>query len=516
MANFEKITVTPETLVDTARSLKSAGFTFLEFMSAVDYIPKNRVEPGENRIDATYMLWNPGTNEQRMIVVPLSRDNPSVPTVMPVWEGANWHEREAHELFGIDIKGHPNQRHLLLAEGWNDTYPLRKDFNVDDVEIDWSAPTSKLAEGNPERVYHFAVQHPGAHGPQGFDLLLDGNKIIDAEARIGYVHRTLEKLGEQRNYYQNILNMERGCIMCGMPYIDVWARAVEELMGIEVPEKAKYLRLIGMELNRLSSHLLWMGPQQGGDFSYTPVAMWAIGDREKVLDLLEALTGGRVTFAYIRPGGVRWDIPEGFREMAERNLRYLESRLPMYEEMMFKEPIVKERLMGLGKLTPAEAIDIGASGPVLRATGIAHDTRKDAHIPIYEDLGFQIVTRTEGDAWARGMVRLGEMKESIRLILEALDRLPPGSSEADLYNRKAMPWMKVPVGETYAVTESCRGRLGIHLVSDGTNKPYRTKIRGPSFSNMYVVEHALKKGSYLYDIPALIGSMDTCPADMDR
>ena len=516
MSAVDKVMASPETLLETASDLKSSGFTFLEFMSAVDYLPDNKVSPGETRMDAVYAVWNPDTNTQKMIVVPLPRENPALPSVMSVWNGANWHEREARELFGIDVTGHPNDRHLLLAEGWNDTYPLRKDFNVDDIKIDPDAPTSKLAEGDPESVYHFAVQHPGAHGPMGFDLLLEGNTILDAEARIGYVHRTLEKLGENRNYYQNILNMERGCIMCGMPYIELWARAVEELLDVEIPEKAKYLRLIGVELNRLASHLLWLGPQQAGDFSYMPVAMWAISDREKVLDLLEALTGGRITFAYIRPGGVRWDIPEGFREMAEANLKFLESRLPMYEEMMFKHPIVRNRFENLGRLTQEEALDLGVSGPVIRATGLAIDARKDAHIPIYEDLGFQVITQTGGDAWARGMVRFLEMKESIRLILEALDRMPAGNSEADIVNKKVKVWMKVPVGETYAIAESCRGRLGIHLISDGTGTPYRTKIRGPSFSNMYAVERILKKGSYLFDIPVLIGSMDICPADLDR
>ncbi len=355
---------------------------------------------------------------------------------------------------------------------------------------------------------YYGPQHPGTH-PFSILLKLDGDIIIDAEPKIGYVHRAIEKLAEYRDFYQNIPIMERACFLEDLIHEHGYMIAAEKLLGVEIPERAEYLRVITAELSRIISLLMWFS-MFGGETGLSTTFMWGFTDREKLLDIMTEITGARVAFAYFLPGGVRWDFPEGIEDKLRKYLDYQEEQLDVYKGLLMDNSIFIDRTKGVGVADPDTLIKLGASGPVLRASGFKYDLRVDAPYGVYDHFKIDTPVLHNGDSYDRTMIRLMDIKTSIDIVRQALDQLPSGDVRVKVRSKK-----KAAPGAVYSRVESARGILGYYIISNGTNKPYRIKIRGPSFSHMYVFPHLIR-GLHLADVPMVLGTLDVCPADLDR
>jgi len=360
-----------------------------------------------------------------------------------------------------------------------------------------------------EVLVPFGPQHP-ASGNFQLRLKVDGEVVKEATPQVGYLHRGFEKLMEYRTWYQNVMLVQRVCVLDGASYEIVYSGAVEKLADIEVPERARYLRVIQAELSRIQSHLLNLGLIAGAA-GFESVEMITWGDREKILLLLEELTGGRVYQLYTVPGGVRRDAPNNFKEKALKTMKYIKERLKTYDELFMENQTFKMRTLGIGEISSDTAIKHDITGPNLRASGVKFDTRKSDPYAAYDELNFEIPTLKEGSAYQRTMVRRLEIEESLNLIEEALNKLPTGS-----FRKRFGAFNRLPAGEVLHCVESARGELCFHLVSTGSNTPYRVKIRGPTFDTILVLLPKLLRGIYVADVPVIYWSLDNCPADHDR
>ncbi len=363
-----------------------------------------------------------------------------------------------------------------------------------------------------EHIYtlNMGPQHPSTHGVLRIILELDGEYIITAEPVLGYIHRMHEKMGENRPYPRFIANMSRLDYVGPMLYNHLFTAAVEKLSGMEVPPRAEYIRIITSELSRIASHLLWMGAFLMDLGAFTPI-LYTFDDREAILDLLESVCGARITFSYFRFGGVCKDISADFIEAAGAFIKLLRTRFPMYEKLVTKNIIFENRVRDIGIITPEMARLYGVTGPALRGSGISYDIRKNEPYSIYPEFEFEIPCGENGDCFDRYIVRMLEMEQSLRIIEQALDKIPDGPVMA-----KNAPLSLHPApGETYFTVESARGEAGILLISDGSDTPYRLKLRTPGFSNLSILEE-LAKGTLLSDLVAIMGSLDLVIPEIDR
>jgi len=358
---------------------------------------------------------------------------------------------------------------------------------------------------------YFGPAHPGS-GNFGVKLRIAGEVVTSARADPGYLHRGFEKLMEYRLPIQNSVLSDRICVLEALNWNLIHAEAVEELMGIEPPERAKYIRVIMAELSRIQSHIIWFGAFCIGTGFETGFKL-AFGYRDYVLDLFEMITGGRVYPAgYICPGGVRRDFPDGATQKIAQVLNQID-RMVRIEEI--ENPALIARAKGVGVLRLEDAIRLGATGPVLRASGLKTDVRKDDPYEVYDRFDFEVPTREEGDAYARYLVGVEEIRQSVRIVKQALQRLPEGEVIASEFKRIKLA-TKIPEGDIYVRNEVARGEAGMYMVSNGGEKPYRVKIRGPSFLHMIpVLEHVLTGGE-IADVPVIYWSLNVCPADLDR
>jgi NADH-quinone oxidoreductase subunit D len=363
-----------------------------------------------------------------------------------------------------------------------------------------------------EQIYslNLGPQHPSTHGVLRVLLDLDGEFIVKADPIIGYGHRGHEKMGENRTYRQFLPNTSRMDYLSGMLYNHGFVLAVEKLGGIEVPSRAQYIRVICSELNRISSHLLWFGTYVMDLGGFTPF-LYAFDDREQILDILDRVSGSRLTYSYCRFGGVTNDIDAGFTAMTRAFVKRLRSRFPDYEGLVTKNVIFINRTRGVGAITPELARQYAVTGPNLRACGIAFDTRKMEPYELYDRFDFEIPVGTNGDALDRYYVRMEEMEQSCRIIEQALDQLPPGPYR----NMKVPAPFKPPKGEVYFAFESARGQTAYYLVSDGGTSPYRCHIRVPSFGNLHVLTEVLR-GTLMADAISILGSVDLVIPEIDR
>jgi len=372
---------------------------------------------------------------------------------------------------------------------------------------------NEMEPAPPNAAYdlYFGPAHPGS-GNFGVKLKIEGEKVVSARADPGYLHRGFEKLMEYRTPLQNAVLSDRLCILEPLNWNLVHAEAVDELLGIEVPERAQYLRVIMAELSRIQSHIIWFGVFSKGTGFDTGFKM-AFGYRDYILDLFELITGGRVYPAgYICPGGVRRDFPQ---HASEKILDVLEKMKKMLKLQEMENPALNARAKDIGILTVDDAIRLGATGPVLRGSGMKSDVRKEEPYEIYDQVDFEIPIRTDGDAYARYWIGIEEMKQSIHIIKQALRQLPDGPTiEASLKKPKLKS--KLPEGEVYVRNEIARGEAAVYMVSNGESEPYRVKVRGPDFLHMIPVLEFLLKGVQIADVPAVYWSLNICPADMDR
>ena len=359
-------------------------------------------------------------------------------------------------------------------------------------------------------VVNLGPQHPATHGVLRIKLTMDGEYIDDAEPVIGYGHRMHEKMGENRTYAKFLPNTARMDYVAAMFNTHGYVCAVERLAGITVPERAEYIRVVTAELNRLASHLLWAGAFLIDLGGFTPL-LYTFDDREHILDLLESVTGARLTFCYYRFGGVCNDVDDQFVTGTREFITRLRSRMPMYHALITKNIIFRKRCEGIGIISAETCRRYGATGPVVRGSGIAYDVRKAEPYSAYPRLNFNIPVYPEADCMARYLVRMDEMMESMRIIEQALEQMQPGPVMAE----KVPKMLKPPKGDCYFNVESARGSFGVRAISDGTDKAYRLKLRSPCFSNMSLFQEC-SRGMLLADALALLGSLDLVIPDMDR
>ncbi len=396
----------------------------------------------------------------------------------------------------------------------------------------YQAPTE---EGMGERmIMNMGPQHPSTHGVLRLVLEMDGETILRSKPVIGYLHTGMEKTGEQLTYLQGPTNVTRMDYASPLFNELVFSLAVEQLIGIEVPERATWIRMLMSELNRVSSHMLFLATN-GMDLGAVGMMIYGWREREEVLRFFEIVTGLRMNHNYIRPGGVAADLPTGWRDDLARAIDPIPERLEEFDVLMTGQPIWRERLQGVGVITAGEALSLGATGPILRSTGYAWDLRRDEPYLAYDQLDFDVIVGSYGDCFDRYAIRLAEIRESIRIIAQILDKMPDGdyrsqdkkvtppprarideSMEALIHHFKIFTeGFKVPEGETYVAVESPRGELGCYIVSDGTSKPHRMHIRGPSFVNLQTLPHLMKE-SFLADTVAIISSVDPIMGEVDR
>jgi NADH-quinone oxidoreductase subunit D len=360
-----------------------------------------------------------------------------------------------------------------------------------------------------EMYVNMGPQHPSTHGVLRLMLKLDGEYITDCVPYIGYLHRCHEKIGENRNYTQVIPYTDRLDYLASMSMNFGYVLAVERLMGLKPPERAEYIRVILAELQRIASHLIWLGTF-GLDLGNFTIFIYCFREREMILDLFEAVSGQRLNYSFYRIGGVAMDFPDGWVEDCRRFLEWFRPRLPEYDALMTDNILFQKRVQGVGILPSRTAVEYAASGPVLRGSDIAWDLRRNDPYSIYDRFEFDVPVYDSRDVWARYLVRRQEMAQSARIVEQALAQLPAGEIQA-----KVPKTIKPPAGEVYARTESPRGELGFYLVSDGSPKPYRYKVRSPAFVNLSVLPEMLK-GCLVADCVAVLGSVDIVLGEVDR
>jgi NADH-quinone oxidoreductase subunit D len=367
----------------------------------------------------------------------------------------------------------------------------------------------RTAESMEEMWVNMGPQHPSTHGVLRLLIKLDGEVVRECIPYMGYMHRCHEKIGENRAYVQIIPYTDRLDYLSSMYNNWGYCLACERLMGITIPERAEYLRVLIGELQRIASHLIWMGTF-GLDLGNFTIFMWCFREREMILDLFEAVSGQRLNYSFMRIGGLALDVPEGWLGDVKSFLQWFKPRLPEYDRLTTDNVIWQKRIQGVGILKPEDAVSYACSGPMLRGSGIRWDLRKNDPYGIYDRFEFDIPVGTSGDVWDRFWVRRQEMDQSVRIVEQALRDIPPGPVLAPVAKK-----LRAPVGDIYSRVESPRGELGDYIVADGSEKPYRYKVRAPTFVNLSALPVMLP-GCYVADCVAVLGSIDIVLGEVDR
>jgi NADH-quinone oxidoreductase subunit D len=399
---------------------------------------------------------------------------------------------------------------------------------VDTGDVDVERPTDETM------IINMGPQHPSTHGVLRLMLELDGETVLRTKPVIGYLHTGMEKTGEELTYLQGGTNVTRMDYLSPLNNELVFALATEALLDVDLPPRATWIRMLMSELQRVSSHLMWMATN-GMDLGSTSMMIYGFREREMVLAFFEKTTGLRMNHNYIRPGGVSADLPDGWEDDVAVVCDTILRRTYEYDELLTGQPIFRERMEGVGNISAEEAIALSVTGPILRSTGVAWDLRRTMPYLAYDQLDFDVIVGTFGDNFDRYAIRLNEIRESIGLIRQIAERMPPGdyrvqdrkvtppprarideSMEALIHHFKIFTeGFRVPEGEVYVAIESPRGEIGCYLVSDGTSKPYRLHIRGPSFVNLQAVP-TLLRGGLIADAVAIISSVDPVMGEVDR
>jgi NADH-quinone oxidoreductase subunit C/D len=452
-----------------------------------------------------------------------------------VFRTADWHEREAYDLVGIEYDDHPDLRRILLPETWQG-HPLSMDYDQDRPQVvplrEHANPlhedhrgeaAAKRGDDSGDTMFiNVGPHHPSTHGVLHLEVVLDGEQVADVEPDIGYIHRCEEQMAQSGTYRHQIMPYPDRWDWGGAGLLNEWAyaRAAEDLAEVEVPDYAQVIRTMGAELSRILSHLLAVGTYAldvSGEFNAT--FMYALTDREKVQDVLEDLTGQRLMFNYLRLGGVAWDIPDPRGEFLAkvRDLTdWLPRRLEEYHDLLTTNEVIQLRTIDTGVLDPGMAKSYGCTGPVARASGLDYDLRRDDPYGYYPEIDWDVVTRENGDNYARLLVRLGEIEQSARIIEQCADLLEDWPEGERTVQANVPRTIKPPEdAEIYRAVEAAKGELGIYIRSDGTDEPARFKIRGPSFSHLSALGE-MSEGELVADLVATLGSLDTIMGEVDR
>ena len=553
---YEGYIVQTDKLVAVATRLRDEfGYDYLSSITGVDYLP-------EDKMEVVYHLYKSTGGPGLVLKAQTSREAASVPSLMPVYPGADFQEREAWDLFGIHFEGHPDLRRILMWEGFHG-HPMRKDWreayyeeegkpfksrwpdghvwraedknpfnkNVDypsgfdpeswvpESDVSLYAGMGKVVKsGNvsdlktDQVVVNMGPQHPSTHGVFRMVVTLEGETILALKPVMGYLHRNHEKIGERNTFLHNMPFTDRLDYLSSMSNNFGYALAVEKLMGIKPPERAEYLRVIMAELTRISNHVWAIGFLLNDLGAYFTPMLYAVEERELILDVFEAVSGSRMMCNYFRFGGVARDLPEGVHEKI-RKLVYdrLPRKIDEIDLYLTNNEIVRSRCEGVGVLTPEQAIAYSASGPLLRASGVPYDVRRADPYSIYDRFDFEVAVHYHGDIYDRYMIRLDEIRQSLRILQQAVRDIPEGPTQEG----KPQYQVRVPPGEAYGRVEGPKGELGYYVVSSGKPNPWRYHVRAPSFINLTPLE-IMCVGNKVADSVAVLGSIDIVLGETDR
>lgn len=570
-ADFQGALVDPAHLVEVAKTIRDdLGYNYLSSVTAVDYIKDGQMEV----VYHAFSIDKGGGPLVFKARTP--RDNAVLPSLTSVWPGADFQEREAWDLFGVKFEGHPNLKRILMWEGfdghpmrkdWHEAYyeedskpfdsrwPGGRHVRAED-RVPWADNVSyppgfdpsafveeanaavyerlrqvEVVQGQPltvptaggngdsaaglrtdQLVVNLGPQHPSTHGVFRMAVRLDGETIRELEPVVGYLHRNHEQIGERNTYIQNMPYTDRLDYICSMSNNVGYAITVEKLMGLKPTERAEYLRVIMAELTRIVNHFWAIGFLLNDLGAFFTPALYAIEERELILDLFEAASGSRMMCNYMRFGGVVRDVPPGWLEKCrEIVFERLPRKIDHLDTFLSGNEIIRARCMGVGYLSPQDAIAFSTAGPVLRASGVPYDVRRAESYSIYDRFDFDVAVRYNGDVYDRYVIRIDEMRQSVRILQQALEQIPEGEIQAG----KKQYSQRVPAGQAYGRVENPKGELGFYVVSDGSANPYRYHIRAPSFINLTALER-MCVGYKVADTVIILGSIDIVLGETDR
>jgi NADH-quinone oxidoreductase subunit C/D len=507
----------------------------------------------DSAFTVVYHLLSYQRGQDIRLKVALPEATLSLPSITDIWPAANWYEREAWDMFGIEFDGHPNLRRIILPPTWKG-HPLRKDHPARATEMEPFSLTQEKEDAEQEALrfvpeewgmkrhgeesdfmfLNLGPNHPSAHGVFRIALQLDGEEIVDAVPDIGYHHRGAEKMGERQSWHTYIPYTDRvdylGGSLNNLPYV----LAVEKMAGIEVPERAEVIRVMVSELYRIANHLLFYGTFAQDVGQLSPI-FYMFADRERVFSIIESISGARMHSSFFRIGGVAMDLPQGWDKPIREFIDYFLPRLDHYDKMVMRNGVLQRRTQGVGSYTTEEAIEWGITGPGLRATGFEWDYRKKRPYSGYERFEFDIPIGKNGDCYDRCAMRVEEMRQSLRIIEQCIDNMPEGPYKA--YHPLTTPPPKertmhdietliqhflnvswgpvIPAGEASVCVEATKGLNSYYLISDGGTISYRTRIRTPSFAHLQIIP-LMSRGLMIADLIAILASIDFVMADVDR
>jgi NADH-quinone oxidoreductase subunit C/D len=552
---FDGYLVDGENLIQFINELKTEmGYDYLASLTGVDYLP-------DEKLEVVYHMRRSTGGSPFVFKVQVPRDNAVIPSLVPIFPGADFQEREVWDLYGIRFEGHPDPRRILMWEGFHG-HPMRKDFREGYFEEEGKPFKSRWPDGkisraeehnqfgrnvdypagfdpetfvpevdttlyaglghiqNPDDselntdqiIVNIGPQHPSTHGVLRIVVKLDGETILGLKPVMGYLHRNHEKIGERNTFLQNMPFTDRLDYFCSMSNNFGYALAVEKLMGVKPPERAEYIRVMMAELTRIVNHLAAIGFLLNDLGAYFTPVLYAFEERELILDIFEAVSGSRMMCNYYRFGGVARDLPEGVLDkVKDLVFERLSRKIDDLDLYITNNEIVQHRAQGVGVLTPEQAIAFSAAGPVLRASGVPYDLRRADPYSIYDRFDFDVAVRYHGDVYDRYLVRMDEIRQSIRILEQVVRDIPEGP----IIEGKPMYQVRVPAGESYGCVEGPKGELGFYIVSNGKPNPWRYHVRAPSFINLTPLEQ-MCLGHKVADVIVILGSIDIVLGETDR
>ena len=557
------VLVEPGQLKALATFLRDEPDLKYETLIDVTSVDRSRLPlDGEARFQTVYQFRSYSRNQHLTVFADCGTDPgdngeiPHIDSLTGVYRGAEWPEREVYDLMGIRFDGHPDLRRILMPKNWPN-HPLQKQaplggeevpftFTWDDPEFETlgsqilpaesTVPDLPPGMSRQNMVINMGPHHPSTHGVLRLVVEMDGERIVSIDPDLGFLHSGFEKTGENKRYKDFVYYTDRMDYLSAMSNNLGYCLTIEHMLGLEIPERAQVIRVIMAEMQRIASHLFWLATHVL-DVSGTGMSllMYATRERERILDLFEMACGARLTVSYIRIGGVWQDLPDAFVSELKDFLRVLPQKISEYEAMVTEAPLWQERLTGIGFISGDDALSMGLTGPMLRGSGIDWDLRRDRPYSGYEAYEFEVPTSDSGDCYGRFKIRLEEMRQSVRILEQAVDNLPSGlyksnnrkvalppraeldvSMEALIHHFKLMTeGFHVAPGYFYHGIENSKGELGFFVYSDGSAKPYRLHVHGPSFNNLYAIDH-ISRGEMLSDVVTNIGSIDIVLGEVDR
>jgi NADH-quinone oxidoreductase subunit C/D len=556
--DFVSIIVDKDSLIELLEYLKKElGYKhFIDFF-CIDY-PLHTP-----RFQGVYILFNP--EKKKRVAVKCWAENDSLPSVIPLWKGAKWAEREAWDMFGVEFEGHDNLVRMFLWEGYK-YHPLRKDFPLKGIEEVYLPSLNLRPDEQPAHNYspyhteiptmedlektqkariqkknqivlNWGPLHPGTHGTIWFLFDMEGEQVKECDIILGQLHRGVEKIAENLTYTQFIPYTDRMDYISALCSQVAYVNAVEKLLGIDPPEKAKYIRTMMCELQRINSHLLWLGTY-ALDLGALTIFLYAFREREKIMDIIEGIAGIRLNSSYIRIGGVAKDLPEGALDVISHFIKDFPQKLEEYETILTKNRVWLRRNIDIGVISEEDVYSYGLTGVVARSAGVPYDIRMIQPTDAYDRVDFEIPLGRVGDCYDRYLLRMEEMRQSLSIIKQCVEKLRDlkGEKYIATENPNVLPTLdevfnsiesmvkdftlriygeKTPEGEVYISGENPRGELGFYINSKGEGRPYRLRIRSGAFYNLQIFPELIK-GKTIADAVALLGSLDPVVGETDR